>query len=262
MSALLWLPGIVKKPLAIDHARDPYIIPAGAVFHIAVSEAASLLGLYQGRNDGIESTGYIRRDGTIEQYRPLNVECDAQLAGNSWISGGKRYGLTSWETQGGEFGEWTDAQVASIKRIITAHHTGYGVPLRVNPGPESSGFGYHRLFKAWNPHGHTCPGPDRVKQFHNTIVSWMSQGAPTTEKDWFDMATKADLHDELAGFLGDTFTVPPDHPAANPKNLEVRFDTAVWLMMRAQASEHAAVRALTRQVSDLAAAVEALGAKS
>jgi hypothetical protein len=172
----LYLPGAVQQPLAIDHGRDKFIIPAGDVFHVAVSEASSLLKSYQQRSDGIESTGYILRDGTIQQYRPLNVECDAQLAGNSWLHDGKWYGLNSWETQGMGEGEWTDAQLASIKRIIAWKHANYGTPLVVNPGPTSPGFGYHRLFNAWNPNGHSCPGPDRVKQFNNIIVPWMRQG--------------------------------------------------------------------------------------
>jgi hypothetical protein len=177
MTGALWLPDIVKKPLPINAARDPIILPVGAVFHVAVFEGKSLYDMYRNRNDGIESTGYIRRDGTIEQYRPVNVECDAQLAGNSWIEGSHRRGLTSWETQGVGPGQWTAEQLASIKRIILFHHTEHGAPLRINPNPESMGFGYHRLFKAWNPNAHSCPGDDRVKQFHNVIVPWMAAGA-------------------------------------------------------------------------------------
>jgi len=171
----LWLPGVVKKPIP-QGANDPLIIPVGDVFHIAVSEAASLHDFFE-RSGGIESTGYIRRDGTIEQYRPLNVECDAQGDGNSWVRDGKRYGLNSWETQGMGEGEWTPQQIASIKFIIGWKHRNYGTPLRLNPGPNASGFGYHRMFKQWNKNAHSCPGSDRVQQFHGVIVPWMKEQA-------------------------------------------------------------------------------------
>ena len=46
----------------------------GDVFHVAVSEAKSLHDFFM-NNGGIESTGYIRRDGTIEQYRPPMAIC-------------------------------------------------------------------------------------------------------------------------------------------------------------------------------------------
>lgn len=179
----LWIPGAIRKPLPINPARDPIIVPAGAVFHVAVFRGDSLFDMYRNRDDGIESTGYIRFDGTIEQYRPVNVECDAQLAGNSWHDNGVRRGLTSWETAGMGPGEWTPAQLASIQRIVRWHHAEHGSPLRVNPGPTSSGFGYHRLFRAWNPNAHSCPGDDRVKQWNRIIVPWLAAGANTVEDD-------------------------------------------------------------------------------
>lgn len=178
----LWIPGAVHKPLPINQSRDPFIIPVGPIFHVAVSEADSLFGGFRARTDGIESTGYIRRDGTIEQYRPLNVECDANGDGNSWISGGKRYGFTSWETQGGEFGEWSDAQVASIKQIILHHHSEFATPLQLAPAWNKPGVGYHRLYPQWNHNGHTCPGPDRIKQFNRVVVPWMRASDAPKEK--------------------------------------------------------------------------------
>lgn len=169
-----WLPGVVKKSIP-QTSTDPDIIPVGPIFHVAVSEADSLHDFFE-RDGGIESHGYIRRDGTIEQYRPVTVECDAQNAGNSWISHGKRYGFTSWETQGMGSGEWTPEQVASIKFIIGWHHDEWDVPLRKCPAWNAPGVGYHCLFEEWNTNHHSCPGPDRVKQFEHTIVLWMHQG--------------------------------------------------------------------------------------
>lgn len=168
------IPSAIQKPIPQTES-DPDIIPVGAVFHVAVSEASSLHDFFE-HDGGIESTGYIRRDGTIEQYRPLTVECDAQFTGNSWIGGdGKRYGLTSWETQGMGTGEWTPQQIVAIQKIITFLHVQWSVPLRVNPGPNAAGFGYHCLFDAWNLDHHTCPGPDRVAQFKRVIVPFLAK---------------------------------------------------------------------------------------
>lgn len=172
-----WLPNTIRKPLPIDPARDPRIQPVGAVFHIAVSEADSLFGAYRGRTDGIESHGYIRRQAGTEQYRPLDVECDAQFDGNSWVRGGTRYGFTSWESQGQAAGQWTDYQLTEIKRVCVFHHDQWGVPLRLAPAWDQPGFGYHRLFEQWNHNGHTCPGDLRVQQFHDLIVPWLARRA-------------------------------------------------------------------------------------
>lgn len=168
----LRIPGALWKPIP-QTSTDPTIIPVGPIFHVAVSEASSLHDFFE-RDGGIESTGYIRRDGTIEQYRPLNVECDAQFDGNSWIGAdGRRYGFTSWETQGMGSGQWTAQQVAAIQKIITFHHDQWETPYRVAPAWNEAGVGYHCLFDRWNKSHHTCPGPDRVKQFNRVIVPWL-----------------------------------------------------------------------------------------
>lgn len=200
----LWLPGAEHNPIP-QTTSDPLITPVGAVFHIAVSEASSLKGVFSdGR--GIESTGYIRRDGSIEQYRPVNVECDAQSAGNSWFVNGVRVGLTSWESQGMGPGEWTPDQMDTIRFIINWHRTEWLCPGRVCPGPNMAGFGYHRLFDEWNPNRHSCPGDDRVKQFNNVLVPWF-----TNKGDEIDMATLAELRQLIREEVGRAkITVDPN----------------------------------------------------
>lgn len=172
-------------PFATSHliqpgSNDPRIdVVVGSVFHVAVSEAYSLYDFFRGPSGGIESHGYIRRDGSVEQYRDGSWEADAQNAGNSWWVGNKRYGFHSWETQGMGKGKWTNAQLATIKRIIMWEHQKYGYPLQVAKSPQPAklsqgGIGYHSLYKAWNPSIHSCPGPDRIKQFNDIIVPWLT----------------------------------------------------------------------------------------
>lgn len=167
MTKQQWLPQVIRKDL--PRGNDPDIIPVGAIFHVAVSETSSLFEDYLHRTDGVESTGYIRRDGTIEQYRPVTIRCDAQFDGNSFGWPG-RHGFTSWETQGMGDGEWTPEQLAAIKRIIVWHHQQWGVPLRQAPAWNQAGFGYHAQFDRWNKDHHSCPGPARIAQWHEHIA--------------------------------------------------------------------------------------------
>ena len=167
-----FIPGAIQEPIP-QTATDPDIIPVGAIFHVAVSESPDLHDFFE-NDGGIESTGYITRDGTIRQYRPVTVECDAQFDGNSWIGAdGKRYGFTSWETQGMGTGEWTPEQVASIQTIMAWHHDQWGVPMRQAPAWNQPGFGYHALFFRWNKTNHSCPGPDRIAQWKRVLIPWL-----------------------------------------------------------------------------------------
>lgn len=188
MDKPLWLPNVIRKPIP-QTETDPTIIPVGDIFHVAVSKSDSLHDLFT-HDGGIESTGYIRFDGKVEQYRPFDVECDAQFDGNSWVGlAGRRYGFNSWESEGMGDGEWTPEQMATIKAIIRFKHEKWGHPLRLCPDWNAAGFGYHCLFQRWNKTNHSCPGPARVKQFENIIVPWMKQGAPQED----DMPTPEDL---------------------------------------------------------------------
>lgn len=211
MTSQFWIPGAEHKLVPINFSRDPHIIPVGAVFHIAVSEAASLFGNFTGRKDGIEATGYIRRDGHIEQYRPLNVECDAQGDGNSFVRGGKRFGFTSWETQGGEFGDWTKAQIASMQKIMLHHnvHLDPSTPMRQCPDWDEPGFGYHSLFREWNHNGHTCPGRDRKVQWKREILPWLAALREGTKMNNVEAFKKGVLA------LAEKYPVPEEREAAH-----------------------------------------------
>jgi hypothetical protein len=152
--------------------NDPRIEAAGLVFHVAVSEAASLHDWFDGPSNGVEAHFYVRRDGTVEQYRDTAYEADAQGAGNSWGSHLPLAGMLSVETQGMGSGEWTPEQIAALKELIVWAATEHGFPVALATSPTSGGIGYHCQFAAWNPNGHSCPGPDRVRQFRAVLVPW------------------------------------------------------------------------------------------
>lgn len=168
---------------------DRRIAPIGAVLHVAESLADSLYPYFNGPSNGVESHFYVRFDGTVEQYRDTGYEADANLEANSFLEGGTVYGFVSIETQGRGSGEWTPAQLESIKRLLLWLRATHGVPLVVCPGPREPGVGYHIMFGSpgpWTTKVKTCPGPDRIKQYWNVIVPWMEgeNAVKITEPQW------------------------------------------------------------------------------
>jgi hypothetical protein len=198
MSTPTLLP-FARHELIPPGSNDPTIVPVGNVFHVAVSESADLHDYFSGPSGGIESHGYIRRDGSVIQYRTLDREADAQAAGNSFTYQGKLCGFLSWETQGMGPGEWTPDQVATIRRIMQWTHDHLGTPLGQAPAWNRPGNGYHSLFPEWNPNKHSCPGPDRIRQWPSIVNG----------KDALDMATPEEVaqavqHTKLSngGYIG------------------------------------------------------------
>jgi hypothetical protein len=174
-----FMPGAIDKEIK-PGANDPAITPVGGVLHVAVSEADSLHDFFDGPSGGIESHFYVRYDGTIEQYRSIYFEADANYKGNSFMRGGKLCGLLSIENEGLGAGKWTPEQIASMKNIILWAHAEADVPIQVIKAWDGDGWGYHTMFGApgpWTPAaGKTCPGPDRIKQYRDIFVPWLRRG--------------------------------------------------------------------------------------
>lgn len=173
-----WYPRSVRKEIR-PGASDPPIEVIGAVLHVAVSNADSLFGWFDGDSGGIESHFYIRYDGIVEQYRDTGREADANYKANSFVERGVRKGYVSIETAGMEHGGWTAAQLSSIKLLLTWLAAEHDFPLQRVKAHTEPGVGYHTMFGApgpWTPAvGKTCPGPGRVKQFDRVIVPWMRE---------------------------------------------------------------------------------------
>lgn len=183
-------PNGTYRPLTVPN-NDPPIIPVGVILHVAASTSKSLYGYFNSSGaNGIESHFFIRYDGHTEQYRNTGQEADANLKANSFFLRGadgveRRHGYISVETQGLGSGQWTDAQIAEIKRLLTWISATHNVKLRKATQPFGGGVGYHVMFGApgpWTPVAKSCPGPDRIRQFNNVIVPWMDaqEGAPGT----------------------------------------------------------------------------------
>lgn len=165
---------------------DPAIQAIGVILHVDAGDAASLYDWFRSpKANGLESHFYVtkrldpKRPGrtVIEQYRDTSREADANYKANSFIEGGVRKGYISVETQGKGEGEWTPEQLASIFELLEWLESEHGIPLQVCATPKSPGVGYHTMWGApseWTPVAKSCPGPDRIKQFRNVIVPWMS----------------------------------------------------------------------------------------
>jgi hypothetical protein len=161
--------GPAIKKLIPPGPNDPPITPRVVVLHVAVSESASLYDYFNGPSGGVESHFYIRRDGTVEQYRDTSLQADANTDANGFA--------ISVETQGMERGEWTAQQLAAIKALLLWCNDVHGIPLQVPTAWDGSGVGYHTLFPGvWDKRGASCPGPDRKAQFVNVLVPWMATG--------------------------------------------------------------------------------------
>lgn len=174
-----WYPGAVKKPIA-PGSNDPVIVPVLAILHVAVSTALSLFPFFNGPSKGIESHFYVRWDGTVEQYRSVFREADANFGANSYTGdGGGLVGAVSVEAQGLAGGVWRPKQLAAIKALLLWLHTEHGVPLQPVTAPRprtlaEGGVSYHSRYTLWsNVKGKTCPGPKRIMQYVQDIRPWM-----------------------------------------------------------------------------------------
>lgn len=165
--------GPAIKKLIPPGPYDPKIKARLFILHVAVSQADSLYGWFNGPSGGVESHFYIREDGTVEQYRDTAYEADANTDANPYA--------ISVETEGLEFGKWTPAQMVAIKNLILWCADNHGIPLKVPGTWNGSGVGFHTQFPGrWDKRGASCPGPDRQKQYWGNIVPWL-KGEPTND---------------------------------------------------------------------------------
>jgi N-acetyl-anhydromuramyl-L-alanine amidase AmpD len=138
-------PPAIKKLIPAG-SNDPRIIPRVAILHVADMLGPSLWDYFAHRSGGIESHFYIRLDGTVEQYRDTGYQADANYLANDFA--------VSIETEGRAAGEWTQAQVTAIQRLLLWLNTTDKIPLRKIQAWDGAGVGYHTLFGApskWTP---------------------------------------------------------------------------------------------------------------
>lgn len=157
-----------KQELIPPGSNDPAIRARVVIWHVAVSMAESLYRYFNGPSGGIESHFYINWRGRIIQYRDTAYEADANYRGNPFA--------ISVETAGWAGGRWNRAQRRAMRRLALWLRDAENIPLQATPTWDGAGHGYHVQFGApgpWTPVAKSCPGPERIKQFHDWFVPWM-----------------------------------------------------------------------------------------
>ena len=161
-------------------SNDPAITPRLAILHVDAGNSESLFEYFRDRSGGVESHFFVKKTGEVEQYRSIYFQADANLDANNFA--------VSIETQGFEAGEWTPAQLASIKRLLVWLRWTAKIPLRPCKAWDGDGVGYHVMFGApghWTPSAKTCPGPARIKQFNDVLVPWLATATiPRSRLRW------------------------------------------------------------------------------
>ena len=192
-----WMPGALHKMLARNFTTTRRARTDAIILHIAVSNAPSLKGWFDNPRAGASSHFYVRKDGTVEQYLPLEFR--------SWAGVKSDARAISIETQGGMGADlnagWPPAQIQGILNIINYVRSVYpNIPVRTmqsSKATEAGGIGYHLLGvpstqtqklrgisqtggELWSGAvGKVCPGHARIAQIPG-IVKQIGGSAPST----------------------------------------------------------------------------------
>ncbi|MGH3501688.1 MAG: hypothetical protein ACRDQA_12500 [Nocardioidaceae bacterium] len=224
--------GITWRPLPQqdDFSRQPMITKRGFrgfVLHTAVSNGTSIWPYFSSASAaGVESTLYIRKNGTGEQYVWLDQNADCQMDGNWWSAfGGSGFASietwdgagtslwSDWRSNGNGGPPWTSAQIESITDILAwaSKPDVLNYPIQKATGPRGYGIGWHRQFTSTTPycwnHSHACPGDARVDQIPGVIAKAKRKATTTNIPLGDDMQLSDQVefigNEAKQGFYGD-----------------------------------------------------------
>jgi hypothetical protein len=154
-----WLPGASRLDLSVapwSRGNGPFDRFLGVILHVNVDENGTSDAFYETNPGQVTPTFQVYKDGTAHQYLPLDWQPWCQVDGN--------YNYGAIETAGLPSEPLTDAQCATIGRILAFYHSQLGMQLTVADTPGQAGLGWHGMGgAAWG--GHTgCPGELRKAQ--------------------------------------------------------------------------------------------------
>lgn len=207
---MAWMKGAKARPIKRNYTGRRTTKTRVILHTTASASATSMHGWFSNPDAGASSHFHIDIDGNIEQYIDSDYISWANRDGNS--------SSVTIETQGAGHEPWTAAQIVSIVQIIQwARSVHKGIPLRqmTSSDRKQKGIGWHRLGvngnfpktgilrgrqqrgggELWSAaRGKVCPGDKRIKQIPGIIrQAGGTSTASTQPKDWFSMATKAEL---------------------------------------------------------------------
>lgn len=156
-------PGATWKPLP-QNATQSKISPTQVILHSTTGGADidATWAFFAAGSGGAKTEAHfiVGYDGAVIQAMDTLVRADAQFAGNL-------HGISIETASNAKASDaWTPEQQVAIvalgKWLLTVHTA---ILPRECPSALEPGFGFHRLFDAWNQSNHSCPGNLRVKQF-------------------------------------------------------------------------------------------------
>lgn len=196
-------------------ASDPRITARAAILHVDAGGASTLFSFFRDRSGGIESHFHIRWTGRIEQYRDTDWQADANFHANDFA--------ISIETQGFAGGKWTKRQIRSIKRLLLWLHETHGIPLEQIKVWDGAGVGYHIQFGSpgpWTPVAKSCPGPERIKQYHGVLVPWMNTNPEEDDMPFTEQQLRAIIREEARAAVDEVLDVDMNKrdPKGSPRS--------------------------------------------
>lgn len=183
---MAWYPGATKMELQPESDSQPAIRPTQFILHSIVAPwTPQRTYEYWRDSTNLESHFGLGYDGSLGQFIGTETRADANAAANLRADGTGAVSLESASNlQASD--PWTAAQVEALIKLGVWLHEKHGIPLRICRSANDPGFGYHRLFSAWNPDGHSCPGDARVAQFKNVVFPGIvarANGTTTAPED-------------------------------------------------------------------------------
>ncbi|MFJ9012357.1 N-acetylmuramoyl-L-alanine amidase [Streptomyces canus] len=198
---MAWYPGAKKMELQPESDDQPAIRPTQFILHSIVAPwTPQRTYEYWRDSTNLESHFGLGYDGSLGQFIGTETRADANAAANRRADGTGAVSLESASNlQASD--PWTPAQVEALVQLGAWLHEKHGIPLRICRTADDPGYGYHRLFNAWNPSAHSCPGDARVKQFKEVvfpgIVARATGKTTNPEEDPMAGMTKQDVHNAV-----------------------------------------------------------------
>lgn len=128
----------------------------GVVMHTMAGNLPGTIGVFN--NPKVQASAHfgIAQDGEIWQFGPIGkgwAAWHAVAANRAW------YGIEHAD-DGNPRNPLTAAQITASAQLVELLSRFAGFPLQVSDSPSVRGYGTHVMGGvAWNPDGHTCPGP-------------------------------------------------------------------------------------------------------
>jgi len=190
-----------------ENSTQKHTDPDQAILHSAVDQPGptSLYGYFKQDAITLESTFFIKNDGTIEQYMDTNVQADANRYANP-----RAISIETEDDGDPNNTPWNVMQVEAILRLLKWICVTHPKVLRRQcPAWDQAGIGWHSMWGApspWTPAaGKTCPGTIRIPQARDIIAA---VAAPDVEEDdMFSDFDRKTLQDAAAVGVNTEFRV-------------------------------------------------------